>query len=69
MKLNEQAANIMNTFKYLPLLPDHEQQIELRKVLKFVNDLQKNNFNQMYGPKYRKITYGIIQQLKLSGLT
>ena len=53
MKLNEQAANIMNTFKYLPLLSDHEQQIELRKVLNFANDLQKNNFNQMYGAKYR----------------
>ena len=53
MKLNEQAANIMNTFKYLPLLSDYEQQIELRKVLKFANDLQKNNFDQMYGAKYR----------------
>ena len=69
MKLNEQVANIINTLRYLPSLSEHEQLIELCKLIKITNDLRKNNLNQKYATKYKKILYRIKQQIELSGLS
>ena len=59
----------MNTLNYLPLLSDHERLIELCNLIKITNDLRKNNLNQKYGAKYKKILYRIKQQVELSGLS
>ena len=69
MELNEQVANIINTLRYLPSLSEYERLIELCKLIKITNDLRKNNRNQKYGAKYKKILYRIKKQIELSGLS
>ena len=69
MKLNEQVANIINTLRHLLSLSEYERLIELCKLIKITNDLRKNNRNQKYGAKYKKILYRIKQQIELSGLS
>ena len=67
MKLNELYVYIMNSLKYIYLLSEHEQEIELRKIVKIIFDFKKNNFNQIHGVKFKKICK-IIEQLKLRGI-
>ena len=66
MKSTENITNIENTFRYIWLLSEDEQRIELDKMIQNLKNINKNN--SVHRVNYRKLIRQIIYLSRLNGI-
>ena len=65
MKSTENITNVENTLRYIWLLSEDEQCIELDKMIQYLKNINKNN---CYRANYRKLVRQIIYLSRLNGI-
>ena len=66
MKSTENITNVENTLRYIWLLSEDEQCIELDKMIQYLKNINKNN--SVHRVNYRKLIRQIIHLSRLTGI-
>ena len=66
MKTTENIRNVTNTLRYICLLPEDEQCIELDKMIQYLKNINKNN--SVHRVNYRKLIRRVIYLSRLNGI-
>ena len=66
MKSTENITNVENTLRYIWLLSEDEQCIELDKMIQYLKNINKNN--SVHRVNYRKLIRQIIHLSRLNGI-
>ena len=66
MKSTENITNVENTLRYIWLLSEDEQRIELDKMIQYLKNINKNN--SVHRVNYRKLIRQIIYLSRLNGI-
>ena len=66
MKTTENITNVTNTLRYIWLLPEDEQPIELDNIIQHLKKINKNN--SIHRVKYRKMLKQIMYISRLKGI-
>ena len=66
MKSTENITNVENTLRYIWLLSEDEQCIELDKMIQYLKNINKNS--SVHRVNYRKLIRQIIHLSRLNGI-